>query len=108
MNVATITMPKDVALKKLAAYRASALRGVDKEYDGAYQGYKALAKGAALLHIEDAIRNGGLDETHRPRLAVCRASARECYFRWGGQETRAAFAAHPKASWAERHFVRID
>lgn len=108
MNIATITMPKEVALKKLAAYRSSAQRGIDKEYDAAYQGYKALAKGTALLHIEDAIRNGGLDETHRPRLAICRATSRECYFRWAWEETRMSFSIHPRPSWAARHFVHVD
>lgn len=108
MNVATITMTKEAALKKLAAYRASAQRGIDKEYDAAYQGYKALAKGTALLHIEDVIRAGGLDETHRPRLAVCRASAREVMFRWPWEDNRASFSVVPRPSWAERHFVRVD
>lgn len=108
MNVATITMPKEKALAKLAAYRTSRYRSVDAEYRAAYAGYRALAKGTALIHVEDAIRQGGLDEGFRPRLAIARADAKEIRFAWGWNSTRAEFITHPRPNWRTAHAFGID
>ncbi len=101
MHIATITMTKNQALKKLAAYRNSATRAVDREYQAAYKGYKALSKGQALLNITDAIRGGGFDKDKRPNLAICRADFAQIQFDWGWNQTNISFRGMRRgAHWA--------
>jgi len=82
MNVATIEMPFDEALAKVAAYRKSLKRRADEEYEACLAGYKALADGKRLVHLSEAIRSGGFDDQMRPRLAVARADRRLIRFQW--------------------------
>ena len=101
MDVATITMTKGQALKKLAAYRDAATRVVDREYQAAYKGYKALSRGQALLNITDAIRDGGFDADLRPNLAICRADYAQVEFRWGWRSRQVTFRGlKHRRTWA--------
>lgn len=97
MNVSTITMPKEEAKAKLEAYRAQNAKRVDEEYQAAEAGYAALAEGTPLISLTEAIRNGGLDEKMRPKLAIARADRKQvrCYLQRG--QSRLRFDATTKA-----------
>jgi hypothetical protein len=75
MNVTTIEMPREQALKAYREYRQAVRENPDSTAaDRAVMlGYKALANGKALINAADAIKAGGLDELARPRLALARA-----------------------------------
>lgn len=110
MNVATISMSKAEAKRKLVAYRRELRRRADEEYEAAARGYEALAEGRAILNLDEAIRSGGFDEQMRPRLAVARADREEVRFGWRFDDTRAFFDAHrPQASmWSETLIVPVE
>lgn len=73
MDVPTIAMDKDEALKKLDAYRRQLRRRVDAEYEAAVAGYEALAVGTPLVNLSEAFAHAGLGDDGRPRLAIARA-----------------------------------
>jgi len=80
MNVETITMSPEAAVAKLEAWRHRLKRNPDpearKEYEGAMAGYKALAKGTAVIDLTKVMAACPRDEHHRPTLAVTRADAK--------------------------------
>jgi hypothetical protein len=107
MDVATITLPADEARAKFEEYR-SALAGREptEEDRGVMLGYRALARGRALLSLDDVFRACPLDGRGRPRLAVGRAHWRWCHLEArsisdarGGWVRRWAFAQNPRHLW---------
>ncbi len=87
MDVATITMPKEEAKKKLRACRAQLHRRANGEYEALQEGYAALASGTPLIDVEDVIRNAPVDEKARPRFAIARADRRQVRVWWPHGET---------------------
>lgn len=77
MKVSTITMPQDAAKAKLKAFRANVHLQAEQEYEQAVKGYAALAKGQALLDISKVFRECEFDVNGNPKLAICRADAKE-------------------------------
>lgn len=95
MNVPTITMPKEEALRAYRVYR-QACRGNPTEQDTAVMlGLKAFSKGHAILDLCDVIRAAGLDELRRPRLAIARASWAFCYLYVLGTREGVRFQREP-------------
>ncbi len=107
MDLPTITMPRDEALAAFEDYSAAVRRRHQDEDAQVARGYQALAEGHALLDLQRALREGGMQEvTIRrrgwssprtmvlPRLAVCRATARTCQLelRWDGSAVFSADA----------------
>jgi hypothetical protein len=78
MNVETISMPKQAAVAKIAAYRSALKRRASDEYKQALAGYEELAKGTVLIDPFQAIREAGRDAKGRPLLAICRADRKRC------------------------------
>lgn len=73
MNVPTITMPREEAIRAYREFR-QACRGNPTDQDTAIMlGLKALADGKAVIDIVEAMRAGGLDARRRPNLAIARA-----------------------------------
>jgi hypothetical protein len=78
MNVSTITMPKEKALAAYREYRAHARTAQDRAI---MTGYRAIAKGRAIINPREAILKAGFDHLCRPLLAIARAdSARQSYW----------------------------
>jgi len=85
MQVELIKIEPEQAKAKLAAYRkgiaarahSDANERVRREYEQIEAGYKAAAKGLALIELSKAMAMGGWDEKGRPRFAVGRADLRE-------------------------------
>lgn len=80
-GVDTITMDATEARERYDEYRA-ALKGkpVNDDDRGILLGYKALAKGHAVLNVFDVFRRCPLDEKKRPRLAIARADWEWCFY----------------------------
>jgi hypothetical protein len=96
MNVQTITMPKAEALKAFREYRGSVRERATAEDIALVRGYKELSKGHALIDIGDVMKRIGTDSKFRPRVAVCRANAKFCWFT-GSFNGSGFFAA--KSQW---------
>jgi hypothetical protein len=80
MNVPLITMPKHDAEVAFAEYREAVKQRHTEEDHAIMVGYREMAKGRAVINVEDAIRDAGMDEYGRPRLAICRADGHFCWF----------------------------
>lgn len=105
MDLATITMPRNEARAKFLEYRRAVRDRHDAEDEAIMRGYKALAAGSQLVELAATIRAGGVDEQHRPRLAVARADAEFCWMtrsRTGAVE----FSTREQWDWRHRREVR--
>ncbi len=77
MNVATIETTPEAALEALKAYK-SARPKWDKLDMEIARIYRQIAKGNKVIDAIAAIRNGGLDSSGMPRLALMRADQTRC------------------------------
>lgn len=82
MNAKTISMDRNEAREKAAAYRSQLKRRKDAEYEAAAEAYELLAKGKTLIDVGIAIREGGFDAKMRPKLALSRADRMQVRFTW--------------------------
>jgi hypothetical protein len=76
-----ISMEEAAARSAIREYRQAVREQHRAEDLAILRGYRQLVKGRKLLDLEDVMRQTGLDERGRPRLAICRADAQWCYFR---------------------------
>ena len=76
MKLGTITMNRYDAAEK--ARHFDRLPAMSAEDVATQRGYRALAKGAALIDLRAAFRSTGLDEQGRPMLCIAAADAK-----WG-------------------------
>lgn len=77
MNLDTITLDKDDAAAQAEDYRT--LRAPTDEDKAILAGLLAASAGKQLLNLRDALRAGGQDEAHLPKLAVGWADWQWCY-----------------------------
>lgn len=80
MNVTTITAPVEEAKAKLAEYRAALKRRFDKTDEILVKTYTQLAKGNMIVNVMDAIVGAGVDDLHRPKMAIARADATHVWY----------------------------
>ena len=83
MQVATMTEDRYTARKKYAEYLRAVKQRHSSEYEALKNGYRELSKGRQVIDLVAVMKNAGLDEKFRPRLAIVRADANMCWFRWG-------------------------
>lgn len=81
MNVQTISAPVDEAKAKLAEYRAALKKRFNKTDEILVRTYRELAKGNMIVNALDAIVGAGVDELHRPKMAIARADATHVWYR---------------------------
>lgn len=82
MEVATIDESRAVARLKYAEYLRAVKERHTAEYEALKNGYRELAKGNQVIDIVETMRRAGLDGRGRPRLAIIRADAKLCWYRW--------------------------
>ncbi|MCI0423964.1 MAG: hypothetical protein L0312_32925 [Acidobacteria bacterium] len=75
MNIQTITMPKEKAREAFLHYRQAVKQKWTEADHALMRGYKVLAKGQAVLDLQDVMHKTGLDHLWRPKLAIGRADA---------------------------------
>lgn len=81
MNVTTIQVDKEEALKKYKEYLEAEKKTKSREYSAARRAYRALSKGLKVIDIYDAFKRTGLKTDGNPKLAIVRADAKEAFFR---------------------------
>lgn len=97
MNIETITMPQRAAREAFLTYKRSIRDRHNAEDEAVMRGYRAMARGSALLDVNQAMRVGGQDDLGRPKLAICRADYKWCFLRWWGE--RARFIGTHSETW---------
>lgn len=94
MNLQPIDVDRNEARKAFLEYRGSVRSLLDKEVDAAdakrrealraqrehdeaiMRGYRLIAAGKQIISLAETIVAGGVDELHRPKLAIARADNR--------------------------------
>ncbi len=112
MELATITMGREAAAKKLEAYEGVLRRTHEDELEAALEGYRALAEGTPLVDLDDVFGRCPLDAQNRPRMAIARADRVEVYMSWQSNSQFVVFSTerdvlrgwlregqHPTLSW---------
>ena len=92
MNLQPMTMDRNEARRAFLEYR-DAFRQDAQRIDGELmRAYRELSAGKQLIKITDVIREGGVDDAGRPRLALARADERSIEF-W--RDTRGTLQYEP-------------
>lgn len=73
MQLQTLKVTKEQAAMEVVNYRRALKLRRNAEDEAILRGYNAVLKGKKLVRLSDAIKAGGLDHRHLPRLAVMRA-----------------------------------
>lgn len=81
MNVQKITMDRGEARKAFLEYRRSVRTRHTAEDAAIMQGYKAIARGLAVVNVRESIKRGGLNAQMLPLLAIARADAVKVWYR---------------------------
>lgn len=84
MNLSTISENKYEARKKYAEYMKAVKERHTAEYAALKNAYRELSRGRQIIDLVATIRTGGVDQLHRPKLAVIRADAKLCWFYYDG------------------------
>lgn len=98
MDVPIIVMSEEEAREKLNAFLADKHKDTAAQYSDCAAGYKALAEGKTLIHLDSAIRGAGLFESGFPKLAIARADRDQVFFQWRPNEKVVTFDARPPHS----------
>ena len=114
MNLTTIEIPVDEAKARLAEYEAALRTERTVEDEAIAMGYRAAARGLAVIMLPDVMAAGGWFDDGLPRLALARADATECWVEVldrGARPWRITFA---DGEWARTramvgaHAVTVD
>jgi hypothetical protein len=113
MDVATITMPREEAIRAYREFRQDIKDFHGEEPSAQDQaillGYQSLAKGHSIIDLTAAIGQAGLDAEARPKLAVARASWARVEFRSPPWENGCCFGRQPRprrGRWPRLGFPR--
>jgi hypothetical protein len=80
MQVATLDEPRHTVREKYAEYLRAVKERHTAEYVALKNAYRELLRGRQVIDLIESMRQAGVDELGRPRLAIIRADARLCWF----------------------------
>ncbi len=80
MNVTTISDARHDAHRKYLEYREAYAKTKNAEDRILMRTYRQLSRGVVLLNLFDVMQTAGVDEQHRPKLAIARADAKQVWF----------------------------
>jgi hypothetical protein len=87
VNLSTIVIPEDEARARLAEYEAAIRQERNAQDEALAMGYRAAARGLPIIRLSETITAGGyFDDNNLPRIAVIRATEKQCYVRWSGND----------------------
>ncbi len=93
MNASIISMDKEEAARKLEACLEETHKDGEEFNRSCAQAYEALAAGRKLLHLSKSFQLAGVDENHRPRLAIAAADREQVFCRWRSSSPFALFSS---------------
>jgi hypothetical protein len=85
MHLTPLVIPEDEAAEKLAEYEAQLRIERSAEDEAIAMGYRAAARGLPIIRLSETVAAGGYFDGGLPRIAVIRATEKDCYVRWDGQ-----------------------
>ncbi|QDT95528.1 hypothetical protein [Gimesia aquarii] len=91
MEVTTIEEKHLIARQKYAEYMKAVKERHCIEYEALKNAYRELSKGNQVIDIVATMQNAGVDHLERPKLAIVRADAKLCWFRWTTTKREAGF-----------------
>jgi len=86
MNLSTIEMDPAEARARLAEYETALKQERTVQDEALAMGYRAAARGLPIIRLSQTVAAGGFFESGLPRIAVIRATERECFARWHGDD----------------------
>ena len=87
MELATLDMDVERAKAGLDEYTKQITGERSAEDEAIAAAYRAAARGLPIISLQAAIAGGGWFDNGLPRLAICRADARQCRVQWDWQRT---------------------
>lgn len=84
MDLAALEISKEEALGKLEEYRRVLEAERSAEDEAIAAGYRAAARGFAVISLSRTVASGGFHDNGLPRIAVLGAGAVQCFARWDG------------------------
>lgn len=83
METVALELDREEAARLMRKYREHRAyqTPIDQEIESIY---RAIARGGVVIRAFDSIRKGGADHKGLPKLAICRADAKECFVRISG------------------------
>jgi hypothetical protein len=85
MQVQTVTVDRAKARQLYRAYKIHQNYQRPEDYE-IMRAYQLIAQGKVIIQAIESIRQAGLNSDNMPKLPLCRANAKWCYFRsdqWG-------------------------
>ena len=114
MDLATITVPEDVAKAKVDEYAAAVRERRDAEDQAILSAYRAAARGLPIISLPKAIERGGFftddhPSSGLPRIAIARADSTQC---WVAMRREEIFYSdkqwpHDRGALVGAHTVRV-
>ena len=83
MDTKTIQISPEEAKKLYEDYAEVVKTRKEKYLEELKKVYKHLSKGGKVLDIYEVFKNSGLNKKGNPKLGICRADVRSCYFHKG-------------------------
>lgn len=81
MDLTTLEMSKEEAAERLRHYEKQVQEERTVEDEAIRAGYRAAARGLPVIQLSKCIEAGGFFDTGLPRIAICRATATNCWVR---------------------------
>jgi hypothetical protein len=108
-----LDVPKEVAREKLRVYTEALRQDQRREYRQLVNGFRHISAGRQVISLRETIAAGGIDGEGRPKLAVCRATARRCFLEVGnGRVVFGDLPAHQRRTHGinsvSEHWVRVQ
>jgi hypothetical protein len=100
MDLATIEMPEAEAKARLKEYQAAAAEERNALDERIAAGYRALARGLPVIRLSQSVAAGGWFDNGLPRIAVVRATARECWVEV--ENTSLIYLSEEPGWWGQR------
>lgn len=107
-GVEPLTMPKDKARELYRQYREHCRSKHTAEDRGIMLGYRALARGHAVLDLYNVFRKCPADARGLPKLAVGRAHWTRCWYDRNYSNHQAEFRCQPDGSWRSGKNTRLQ
>lgn len=86
MELSTIVIPEDEARARLAEYETALREERTAQDEAIAMGYRAAARGLPIIRLSETVAAGGFFDDGLPRIAVVRATERECEVHWSGTD----------------------
>lgn len=108
MELATITMPPELAQERLEAYMQIISSERTKQDERIMKGYERLSRGTPIIELSKSIQAGGFFDDGLPKIAIASAAGTNCWVRresWTGSDYVFSIKS---ADWDQNRGARVN